>query len=63
MLRAFITHKLADSMVAESGFPQGTACLIQLDIPDDLQKCLPGTFFDQGTEVGGAVAKMLCCFT
>ena len=63
MLRTFISYKFADRKIAERGFTQSAACLVQLDIPDDLQKRAPGTFLDQGTEVGSTVAKMLCSFT
>ena len=33
MFRTFVTYKFADGMIAERSFPEGTACLVQLDIP------------------------------
>ena len=36
MFRTFVTYKFADGMIVERSFPEGTACLVQLDIPDDL---------------------------
>ena len=61
MFRAFISDKFTDRRVAQGSFPQCTARLIQLDIPDDLKKSFSGTFFDQGTEMGNTVTKMTGC--
>lgn len=36
MFWTFVTYKFADGMIAERSFPEGTACLVQLDIPDVL---------------------------
>lgn len=58
MFRTFISYKFADRKIAERCFAQGAACLVQLDIPDDLQKRAPGTLSDQSTEVRNTVAKM-----
>lgn len=61
MFRAFISDKFTDRRVAQGSFPQCTARLIQLDIPDDLKKSFSGTFFDQGAEMGNTVTKMAGC--
>ena len=62
MFRTFVTYKFADGMIAERSFTEGRACLVQLDITDDLLECPAGTFCDQGAEMGRAVAKMFCSF-
>ncbi len=44
MLRTVVADKFTDGMITEGGFAQSATCLSQLDITNDLQKRLPGTF-------------------
>ena len=58
MFRIFVSGKLADGADAESGFPQCAAGLTQFQLFYNGEKSTAGTFFDEGTEMRGAVTEM-----
>ena len=58
MLRIFVSGKLTDRADAESGFPQCAVGLTQFQLFYNGEKGTAGTFFDESTEMRGAVTEM-----